>query len=504
MSGGTTMLAAKEQAFIDLHTQHSARVYRYIACRISDRHRAEELAADVFRIAWEKELSEPPGIGWLLATARNVIGNEYKGRRRRQELVERLKDEARSQVPASNDEERAAVAEVLVQLRERDREVLMLSYWDELTIAELAQTLGCSSSARCGPPAPGTPGVRESCPLTSHDRTEGLAMDRIEQLMKDAKPRVGAPGAAPGSGSARSIVFSTDPNVVPLAGRTPARRNAVRAAAATVLAAAAVVGAVVVGGQSDAATSARAGPDGHPDADCLRQPIAASPPPSTAAPTRFSRQSRYRSAALSTGRASRAPWPTLTSSATTSSGRSSRLPAAEQGYYTVLGCADGWLAYSISDDGVRALQLDGGNAWFKIAKLQNGRFLCDVRQEWASVFNWEFQAHEQPGPHAAAGHGQGIRAEGDTGRTAAAACRRRSGRRIAPAACGRTRPPVNGGLLCQHVDDRCGRGIALGGQPGTRFDPHWRASVLHRARAVRRHQRGAAHWCADRCHTPWR
>ena len=47
-------------------------------------------------------------------------------------------------------------------------------------------------------------------------------MDRIEQLMKDAKPRVGAPGVAPGSDSARSIVFSTDPNVVQLAGRTPA------------------------------------------------------------------------------------------------------------------------------------------------------------------------------------------------------------------------------------------------------------------------------------------
>jgi len=147
MSGGSTMLAAKEQAFIDLHTQHSARVYRYIACRISDRHRAEELASDVFRIAWEKQLPEPPGIGWLLATARNVLGNEYKGRRRRQELIERLKDEARSHVPGPNTEQRAAVADVLVRLRERDREVLMLSYWDELTTAELAQTLGCSPSA---------------------------------------------------------------------------------------------------------------------------------------------------------------------------------------------------------------------------------------------------------------------------------------------------------------------------------------------------------------------
>lgn len=141
------MLAAKEQAFIDLHTQHSAQVYRYIAYRIADRHRAEELAADVFRIAWEKQLAEPPGIGWLLATARNVIGNEYKGRRRRQELVDRLKDEARSQVSGPDTEQRSAVADVLSRLRERDREVLMLSYWDELTTAEVSQTLGCSPSA---------------------------------------------------------------------------------------------------------------------------------------------------------------------------------------------------------------------------------------------------------------------------------------------------------------------------------------------------------------------
>jgi RNA polymerase sigma factor (sigma-70 family) len=141
------MLAAKEQEFIDLHNQHFARVYGYIACRINDQYRAEELAADVFRIAWEKQLLEPPGIGWLLATARNVIGNEYKGRRRRQELVDRVKEEARGHAPESNTAERDAVAEVLMQLRERDREVLMLSYWDDLTGTELGQALGCSASA---------------------------------------------------------------------------------------------------------------------------------------------------------------------------------------------------------------------------------------------------------------------------------------------------------------------------------------------------------------------
>ena len=100
---------------------------------------APKLAAGVFRIAWEKQLPGLPRIGWLLARARNVIGNEYKGRRRRQELVGRLKEEARSHVPESSTAERFAVAEVLMQLRERDCEVLMPSYWDDLTGAELGQ-----------------------------------------------------------------------------------------------------------------------------------------------------------------------------------------------------------------------------------------------------------------------------------------------------------------------------------------------------------------------------
>jgi RNA polymerase sigma factor (sigma-70 family) len=141
------MLAAREHEFIALHTQHFTRVYHYIAYRINDQTRAEELAADVFRIAWEKRSDEPPGIGWLIATARNVLGNEYKGRRRRQHLFERLEEEARTRETAEDDGQRAAVAEVLMSLNDRDREVLMLSYWDDLTTAELSESLECSPSA---------------------------------------------------------------------------------------------------------------------------------------------------------------------------------------------------------------------------------------------------------------------------------------------------------------------------------------------------------------------
>lgn len=141
------MSAARERELMALHAEHFTRVYRYIAYRINDQARAEELAADVFRIAWEKRLDEQPGIGWLIATARNVLGNEYKGRRRREQLMERLVDEARIQGTVDDDGQRAAVAKVLARLKDRDREILMLSYWDDLTTVELAESLECSPSA---------------------------------------------------------------------------------------------------------------------------------------------------------------------------------------------------------------------------------------------------------------------------------------------------------------------------------------------------------------------
>jgi hypothetical protein len=236
-------------------------------------------------------------------------------------------------------------------------------------------------------------------------------MDRIEQLMKDAKPRVGKPGDVSGNESPRSIVYSTDPNILPLAGRTPAgrtltgrtpagrtparpnraRRPAVQAAAAAVLAAAAVAGAVVVGGNLMPRPAPGPAQSGIPTPTFSGSTSSASPPASTAFPTPSPSQAGTAGAALSTQGV-----PCTMANVDQQRNDQQRaiqaIPAAEQGYYTVLGCADGWLAYSISDEGVKALQLDGGNAWFQIAKLQNGRFLCDFRQEWASVFNWKFQA----------------------------------------------------------------------------------------------------------------
>lgn len=205
-------------------------------------------------------------------------------------------------------------------------------------------------------------------------------MDRIEQLMKEAKPRVDEPETIPGRDSARSIVFSSDPNVVSLADRRPARRTAVRIAAAGLVAAAAVAAAVVVGG------------------NLVQQPVP--DPANTGTPS-----------------ISESPVPTPSPTATETSGgplttngvectmanvdqqKSDQVravtpvPEANWKYYTVLGCAEGWIAYETSDEGARAMNLDGGNAWYNLGRLQdNKRFLTDFQQEWSFVFTWKFHS----------------------------------------------------------------------------------------------------------------
>jgi hypothetical protein len=206
-------------------------------------------------------------------------------------------------------------------------------------------------------------------------------MDRIEQLMKDARPLVAEPRTV--SAAAPSAVFSDDPEVVPLSGRRSARRTSVRVAVAAI-AAAAVVGAVVVAGgmgapQPGPAPAGSTGATPAPSLTTEATPAPSTSPPATA-PT-----------VLSTGGIP-CTVANIDQPANTPARAIEPIAEMEQGYYTVLGCAEGWLAYSISDDGARALQLDGGNAWYRIAKLQNGRFVFDLQAPWSTVFSWKFQA----------------------------------------------------------------------------------------------------------------
>ncbi|CAI3795970.1 RNA polymerase sigma factor [Pseudarthrobacter sp. MM222] len=140
------MLSERELAFIAIHKDSYPRVYRFVRRRVESAEMAEELAADVFRVVWQKWADEPRSdLAWLLTIARNLVGNAYRSRDRQQALQDKLR--AATVVRFGDESDNVAVQDALARLREKDREILQLAYWDDLGTAEIAGVLQCSESA---------------------------------------------------------------------------------------------------------------------------------------------------------------------------------------------------------------------------------------------------------------------------------------------------------------------------------------------------------------------
>jgi RNA polymerase sigma factor (sigma-70 family) len=135
----------RRRRFVELYDDHSDAVLRY-ALRRTHADAAGDVLAETFLVAWrrlERVPSEPRA--WLLAVARRVLANHRRGDARREALVIRLASEPRRRHPDPS--EGAGVAGALDRLSSRDREALLLVYWDGLSPGEAAQVLGCTALA---------------------------------------------------------------------------------------------------------------------------------------------------------------------------------------------------------------------------------------------------------------------------------------------------------------------------------------------------------------------
>ena len=123
------------------------------ARRRVDEQTADEVVADTFLVAWRRRDEIPEGFErpWLFGVARNTILTANRSARRRNALNGKLCNATRP--PAWTDDRgeasnRAdAMVPALRSLREEDREILMLVAWEDLSHAEIGQTMGISPNA---------------------------------------------------------------------------------------------------------------------------------------------------------------------------------------------------------------------------------------------------------------------------------------------------------------------------------------------------------------------
>jgi RNA polymerase sigma factor (sigma-70 family) len=131
---------------------HRNALMRYAMRRLDDTSAAEDLVAETFVVAWKHFEDRPPRdeeLFWLYGIAHRCLSNMLRARRRTLRLESRLafEREVVADVPRYDDEDVKVLVEALGQLRNDERELLQLTYWERLSYREIGIVLGCSEKA---------------------------------------------------------------------------------------------------------------------------------------------------------------------------------------------------------------------------------------------------------------------------------------------------------------------------------------------------------------------
>lgn len=144
--------STEPELFGILFDRHFATIHRYLERRI-ERDGADDLAAEVFRIAFERRAHfralHESALPWLYGLATNLMLKRWRGERRHLRALARASNEWRdSQDGLEGADERVAaqalggrLLDALASLPERDRNVLVLAAWEELSYEEIAAAL---------------------------------------------------------------------------------------------------------------------------------------------------------------------------------------------------------------------------------------------------------------------------------------------------------------------------------------------------------------------------
>ncbi len=146
LRSGTAVGESRKLASFDaLFDAHWPFLVAFAQRRLADQQVAEEVAAEVFRIAWQKwNPDDPFGRPWLIRVAINLIGQQYRTAQRRRVAEESAAD---ALTITGELDDALELARALDQLSETDRDAVRQYYWDGLSADEIAVSQGKSVGA---------------------------------------------------------------------------------------------------------------------------------------------------------------------------------------------------------------------------------------------------------------------------------------------------------------------------------------------------------------------
>jgi RNA polymerase sigma-70 factor, ECF subfamily len=135
--------------FSEIFDRHYGDIHGYASRRLGP-SLADDVAAETFLIAFDRrrryDRSQPSARPWLYGIASNLIARHHRAEMRQYRALARVgaplpvDDDADGRIDAAA--QRARLAAALLEIAERDREVLLLVAWAQLSCEEAARALG--------------------------------------------------------------------------------------------------------------------------------------------------------------------------------------------------------------------------------------------------------------------------------------------------------------------------------------------------------------------------
>jgi RNA polymerase sigma-70 factor (ECF subfamily) len=155
MSKVAKRVGSDEQAlFAALYDRHYRVVREYCRGRLTA-DLVDDAVAETFLTAWRRLDEVPEGhaaLLWLYGVAYRVVGNQWRSSKRRRRLQDRLVTAVGGPAPGADEsviagDECRLVAAAAARIGRTDAEVLRLSAWEQLSIAEIAVVLQIEPNA---------------------------------------------------------------------------------------------------------------------------------------------------------------------------------------------------------------------------------------------------------------------------------------------------------------------------------------------------------------------
>lgn len=139
-------------AFGEVFVRHAPRIHRFVASRVGQAI-ADDIISETFLIAFERrtkyDQTFPNCAPWLFGIATNLVSRHRVQEARTYKIMERVigreeteEDHFLTMAQIDAQMEVVRLAGALGQLKPRDRDVLLLFAWEDLTYEQIAAALG--------------------------------------------------------------------------------------------------------------------------------------------------------------------------------------------------------------------------------------------------------------------------------------------------------------------------------------------------------------------------